>query len=769
MPTILKRIQSLLISFAALSASIFSGGAALTPEEFEPRAAEAGDYCRFVDPFIGTGGVPWCSGNVFPGAFYPFGSVKLSPDACLFNGKRLFGWGTAAYYYGDSRLLGFSHTRLSGAGASDLGHFRVTPVGENADCADRLSKPLRFSHKNEEASPGYYRVYLKDVGCTAELTASARVGVHRYTFGGSSDARLLIDSTSLLDKGSVKEGSVCVDAARGEITGGGRICSSLSSRYGGLTAYYAAKFDRPFKSFATWGDGGRTEGARSARGDDCGAEANFGNLEGKSVELKLAISYVSVENARENLEAETGGLDFDAVRRKAVSAWNSYLSRIDIRTSDPKIKTIFYTALYRSAAGPAAYSDVNGEYRFFDGGVGTAEGFTFRSDMSLWDTFRTAHPLYTLIAPEIQTDSLKSLVAMARAAGVLPRWPSGTGCTGCMFGSPADMVIAESYLKGTTDFDAETAFEYMKLASDASVPGRPCRDGAEEYNALGYVSTEYNKSVSRTLEYSRADYSIALFARALGKTDDAEKYFEKSKNYKNLFDEKTKYFRGKDAEGKWSVPFSPRVTTYYDEILPIKFASPYCEGSAAHWRWAVPQDAEGLVSLFGDEKYFTEELEKFMRGTARRVCPLDPGAMFWLGNEHDFHAPYLFGDAGRPDLTQKWVRFVLDRKFGDGPDGLDGNDDFGATSAWYVWSATGLFPVAGTDEYWIGSPNVDCATIRLGSGGMLRIIAENQSKENVYVERVEINGRAVKGPRIAHDVIAGGGTIRFFMSARPAL
>ncbi len=764
---ILRKLQSVVLIFVIFFSSLFTTGTLsknVTMPDTEPS-----EYGQWVNPFIGTGGYPWVCGNLFPGAVSPFGAVKLSPDTVTPNGKNLFNWATAGYYYGDTYLLGFSHTRLSGTGSRSMGHFRVTPSVGGRDPADRLSRPLVFSHDNEVATAGFYAVYLPGISCMAEMTATEHVGVHRYTFGTEKDAHVFIDATSFLDGGYATEGNIKIDSETGEISGEARVFSGFTGRYGGLKAYFVAEFDLPFESSATWSGDESAEGRQETSGDDCGADLNFGNIKDQPLELKLAISFVSVKNARENLEAEAGGLDFEEVRATVRGAWDSRLSSIDIETDDDKIKTVFYTALYHSMIMPSTYTDVNGEYLGFNGTVGTAQDFTYLSDMSIWDTFRTTHPLYILIAPDIQRDCLKSLVRMARIGGTLPRWPSGGGYTGSMFGSPADMVVAESYLKEITDFEAEEAYEYMKKTSETAVDGAESRYCVEEYNTYGYVPADVSKrSVSYTLEYAWADGSISLLAEALGKTDDADYYKSKSMRYKNIFDSETKYFRGKNSDGSWVKPFSPYITSFYDDALSGTIAEAYCEGSARHWRWTAVQDTEGLIELFGGADYFVSELEDFMEDASQSLGAMDPGSGFWLGNEHDFHTPYLFNDAGHPELTQKWARWALAERFGTDSNGLDGNEDGGALSSWYVWSAIGLYPAAGTDRYWIGSPNVDSAAINLSGGKTLTVIAENQSDENVYVQQVTLNGVKLDSPTLTHSRIAGGGTLIFTMGSKPA-
>jgi predicted alpha-1,2-mannosidase len=729
-----------------------------------------GELGRWVAPFIGTGGIPWASGMLFPGATAPFGMVRLSPDTTFPGGANLFKCGTAGYYYGHNYLWGFSHTRLSGTGAVDLGHFRVTPATGSVNPDDRLKKPIYFSHKQEVATAGYYAVNLPTINCLAELTATTHVGVHRYTFGSGKDAHILIDATSFLAGGHATEGRVNILPSAQEIEGEGRVLTDFASRYGGLKGYFVARFNKPFVSFSTWSNGVNVADRLEISGDDAGADINFGNIKNQPVEIKIGISFVSLENARLNLDAEAGSLDFEGVRNAARQAWETWLSRINIETADPEIKTIFYTALYHAMIMPTDFTDVNRQYLGFKSQIGVADDFTYRTDMSIWDTYRTEHPLLILIAPEIQRDCLISLVRMARIGGTLPRWPSGSGYTGSMFGTPADMVISESYLKGITGFETDEAYEYMKLTSIEKGPsGADVRDGNPDCIAYGYCPNDsMEESVSRTLEYAWADGSIALLAEALGKISDATFFRDKSMAYKNLFNPETKYFQPRNADGLWQEPFYPNITSYYDDILPEKIAKAYCEGGPRHWRWTAPLDPAGLIALFGSAGYFVSELDKFMEDASGTRGAIDPGPGYWLGNEHDMHAPYLFDEAGRPDLTQKWVRWALDSRFGTGPDGLDGNDDCGATSSWYVFSAIGLYPVAGSDRYWIGAPIVDKAEVNMGGGKTLTVITENQSLDNMYVQKVTLNGTKLSFPSLKHADIMDGGTLVFTMGPMPA-
>ncbi len=749
---LIRIIVAVFVSLETAFSCLFGG---VAPKQIEMPTVELSEKCSYVDPFIGTGGIPWASAMLSPAATVPFGAVRLGPDTSFIGGAYIFKTNTSGYYYEHGHIKGFSHSRLSGTGAEDYGCFRVTPaVGKNK------AGVMPYSHSKEVASPGYYAVYLPSVGCLAEMTADTHTGIHRYSFFDNDDARLFIDITSGAARDTGKDGYVRYDSDRGMIFGGCILYGTFAGRYDGLPAYFAAKTDKPVVSYKINDDA-----------SDCSIDLNFGSLENGSVELKLAISFVSEENALLNLETETNNLTFDDVRENACSKWEERLSSISIDTKDEEIKKIFYTALYHSMIMPTDFTDVNGEYLGFDKEAHVAEGFTYRTDMSIWDTCRTTHPLYTLIASEIQSDCLKSLVDMAdRGYGVIPRWPMGAGHTSSMIGDPSNIIITESYLKGYRDFDVEAAFGYMKNSSDNEVK-KDGRRFVEEYNKYGFVPNDINnadKSVSRTLEYSWADNAIAVLAEALGKTEDAQKYAEKAMYYKNTFNPETKYFQARNADGSFVKNFSPYVTSFYDALLTVKYAACYCEGSARQWRWSAMHDIDGMIDLFGSDEYFVSELEDFMEDATPSRAAIDPSHGFWIGNQHDIHTPYLFADAGRSDLTQKWVRWTLKERFSTDIDGLDGNDDGGTLSSWYIFSALGFYPLAGTDKYWIGSPNVDGAEIRLSNGNTLSVTVNNQSDENVYVESVTLNGKTLDDIYVTHEQLINGGELVFNMSATPA-
>ena len=742
---LIRVFVSMFLTLEMTFSGLFAG---VLVKPYDMPETETGEYTQYVDPFVGTGGTPWTAGMLSPAATVPFGSVRLGPDTSFIGGAYIVKTNTSGYYYEHGHIKGFSHSRLSGTGAEDYQMFRVTPAIGSADAG-----VLAYSHLYESAVPGYYSVYLPSIDCFAEFTADVHTGIHRYTFGKASDARLYIDVTSTAGNYGAGKGEVKVE--NGMIMGSAELGAAFSSRYDGLPVYFVAIPDKEIKSYEIKGNA-----------DDLGIDINFGDIAGQPLEMKVGISFISCENALENLEAEAGELSFDEVRRNALADWEEALSVIDMESEDEEIKTVFYTALYHSMIMPTNFTDVNGEYLGFDKEVHVAEGFTYRTDLSLWDTCRTTHSLYTLIEPEVQYDCLNSLVEMAKAGGAIPRWAQGAGYAGSMLGDPANIVITESYLKGYTDFDVETAYSYMKHSSEVK-DTKVGRDYVDLYNQYGYVPDDLapgDESVARTIEYSWEDGAIAALAEALGYEEDAAKYYAKSMYYKNTFNPETKYFQARNSDGTYVWNFSPYITSFYDAVMIEKFADCYCEGSARQWRWNALQDIDGMIELFGGEEYFVSELNDFMEDASVNRAAIDPGHGFWVGNQHDIHTPYLFSNAGRADLTQKWVRWTLSERFSSDIDGLDGNDDGGTLSAWYVFSAMGFYPLAGTDKYWIGSPNIDSAVVTLANGKTLEIEAVNQSADNVYVESVTLNGVELEGTYVTHAQLMEGGRLTFVMS-----
>ena len=744
MMRVLRVLLSVILMLEALFAGGFSGGGVKTDV---PRP-ETGEFAGKVDLFTGTGGYPWMCGMLSPAAAAPFGCVRLGPDTCAAGGIAKVKTNTSGYYYEHGHIRGFSMSRLSGTGARDYGMFRVTPA------AGDLARPaaLTYSHKNESAVPGYYAVYLPGAAALCEMTATAHAGLQRYTFRTDKTASLYLDAGSSISEGGAKDGSAALLPSGRALTAQVTLTGAFSERYGGLKVWLYAEWD--------------ADASPELSADGTGVTLRFGSIKNKSVTLKSAISFVSAENAAENLRAEVGEKTFDEVYAGTAAEWEERLSAVRVQ-ADADTEKVFYTTLYNTMLMPTDFTDASGEYLGFDGKAHVAEGYTYRTDLSLWDTCRNVHSLYTLIAPDVQADCLLSMLEMASQGGSLPRWAMGAGDAGSMFGDPANIVFAESYLKGL-QFDVEKAYRYAALSAEGQAKARVQREAAGTYNEYGYLPDDLveSYSVSKTLEYAWEDAATAVLASAAGDENGAALYGARAMNYKNLWDPETGYFRAKNSDGSWG-RLNPNVTSFVDDVFGTDLFSSYCEGSARQWRWSAIHDIDGMIELFGSPEYFVSELNDFMGDASLARGAVDPGAGYWIGNEHDMHCAYLFNNAGRPDLTQKWVRWTLANRFAAGPDGLDGNDDGGALSAWYVFSALGFYPVAGTDRYWVGSPCVNAAEIAVGAGNTLRVTVINQSESNVYVKSVTLNGAPLAEPFLTHAQLASGGELVFTMSDTP--
>ncbi len=728
-----------------------------------------GPLGQWVNPFVGTGGIPWVCGHNFPGAMVPFGMVRLGPEtmSTLLRKRAL---NTSGYYYGDDQILGFSHTRLNGTGATDGGHFLIVPTQESLQPKSyRLGHTLGFSHSQETASPGYYSVKLPRIDAQVELTATPRVGVHRYTFNQGANPHLLIDVMNALGGKKSSEGSLLVRPEAKEVAGSVRTFGTFSGRHGGIKVYFVAQFSQPFTTFQTWENDSVFPGKTNATGDRIAVDLGFGSQKSPTViTLQLAISYVSLENARGNLKAEAEKRGFDEIQAAARDAWEKKLSLISLQGGSKKQRSIFYTALYRTFQMPTVFNDANGDYLGFDQKVHRVDDYQYFTDLSLWDTFRTVHPLYTLIAPRDQRNMMVSLVKMLEQGGWLPRWPAGAGYSNSMLGTPADIVIADTYLKGIRDFDIQKAYQGMRITALGPTPKGSAfsgRKGISDYLKYQYCPSDLmDESVSRTLEFGWSDHAISQLAESLGYRADAKLFGDHARFYQNLWNPKTHYFQPRDTQGKFGEPFNPLLLTYLDRGK--KLTKDYVEGSALQWRWAVPYDPKGLIALFPNQETFVEELNQFFSKSDPAMGAWNPGPYYWHGNQPDIAAAYLFNDANRPDLTQKWSRWILDNKYGDGPTGLDGNDDGGTLSAWYVLSALGLYPMAGSDIYQLGGPLFEKAEITM-NGKPLRILTENHAENHHYVDKVTLNGKVLNRSWIRHGEIADGGTLLFHRSANP--
>ncbi len=717
-----------------------------------------------VDPFIGTGGVPWTCAYNFPGVSLPFGMMRLSPEtsSMLINEKAL---NTSGYFYGDNKIIGFSHTRLVGTGATDGGHFLVFPLADDTQLPENPSDlSYKYSHKNELAFPGYYSMEFPDQGIKTELTGTHRVGFHRYTFSNSENPSILLNITHALGDKRSEDGYLNVLNDH-EIEGHVRTFGSFAGRYGGIKVYFAARFSTPIKNYKTWENGKIAEKAENYEGDTLITLLQFNQ---PVIELKLAISHVSIANAWENLEREVNDKSFEIVQEEGIQTWEDRLSSIKLSGGTPEQHTNFYTALYRSFQMPTIFNDENGQYIGFDKQIHRADDFQYFTDMSIWDTFRNVHPLYTLIAADNQRDMIVSLIKMAKQGGWLPRWPSGNGYTNSMLGSASDIVISEAYQKGICDFDVQSAYDNMKKIAIASTPKGSAysgRDGNDDCVKYGYCPADLmDEAVSRTLEFAWSDYSISLLAEQLGYQDDAKWFYEKSMLYKNVWNPETQFFHPKNTDGSFLEAFKPLLLTYVDSHE--KYTNDYVEGSAMQWRWAPFFDGPGLIKLFKSEDYFVNELDNFFAKSDPKIGHWYPGSYYWHGNEPDIHSAYLFNYVNRPDLTQKWIRWTLDNKYTNRYDGLDGNDDAGTLSAWFIFSSLGFYPIAGTDVYLTGAPIFESAKINM-TGKTVEILTDNYSPENKYVKNIWLNGELLNRTWFKHDEIKNGGTLKFEMSNTP--
>ncbi|NLV42143.1 MAG: glycoside hydrolase family 92 protein [Candidatus Hydrogenedentes bacterium] len=719
-----------------------------------------------VNVFSGTGNAFWMCGHNTPAAATPFGMVRLGPDtvSMLVEKPAL---NRSGYFYGDNRTTGFSHTRLVGADAQEGGVFRVFPT-----VASRLKKvtapgrKTKFSHRDEKGFPGYYAVKLPAEGVLAEMTATPRSGAHRYTFSGADPAVLLLDVTSSIGDRRCENGTVSILPGAGEVEGACRLYGSFSGRYDGLDVFFAARSSVPFSAHGTRIREQVKMGAVQAAGNELGILLQYPPSV-RQVELRVGISYVSIANARANLDAEAPpATAFPVLVKGARDAWEAYLGRIRVKGGTETQQRILHTALYRTAMMPTLFTDVTGEYMGFDKAVHRAEGFTYYTDFSLWDTFRTAHPLYNLVAPGETGDFMRSLLEMAKAGGAFPRWPSGAGYTNCMFGTPADAVVSEAWLKGIRGFDIEAAYTILRQTA-TSGPPEGCRfagrGGLQDYLQYGYCPTDkMRKAVSATLEYAWEDHALSLLAGALGKEDDAREFARRAQFYRNLWNPATRFFQPRDSQGRFTEPFEPLALSYTD--FKQKYTKDFVEGSPMQWRWCVPHDPEGLVSLFGGPQRFVPELESFMEKTRKKTGAWHPGSHYWHGNEHHLNAAYLFNHAGRRDLTQKWVRRILDTKYADDYVGVDGNDDGGTLSSWYVLSALGIYPIAGTVTYELGIPLFDEAVVDIGGGKTLKVTAENNAPGDMRVREVTAGGTPVETATLTHDQLMAANELRFVLT-----
>jgi predicted alpha-1,2-mannosidase len=740
--------------------------------------ADEQELVRYVNPLVGTRDM----GHCYPGATVPFGMVQLSPDTDTVPYSTGAGYNPAVYrycagyQYDDPTIVGFSHTHFNGTGHSDLGDFLIMPtIGPlqwEPGTADHPEQGYRsrFSHARESASPGFYAVRLDDYGIQAELTASTRVGMHRYTFPASEEAHIILDLVHGIYNydGKVIWAFIRVENAT-LVTGFRQTNGWARTRY----VYFALAFSKPIESFnlvdekqqvykGFWRKWDQNHDFPEMAGQKVKAAFHFSTREGEHIMLKMALSSVSTEGAVRNL-AEIPDWNFDRVRSQAAGDWQQELGKIRINGSENQ-KRVFYTSLYHTFLSPITYMDVDGQYRGLDQNIHQASGFTNYTIFSLWDTYRALHPLLTLIQSARTGDMIRSMLAHYDQSvhHLLPVWSHYANENWCMIGYHAVPVIADAYLKGIRGFDAEKAFE----ACVSSATYGPY-DGLSAYMELGYVPASSNtSSASKTLEYAYDDFSLAAFARALGKTEPAALFTRRARSFERVFDLQTGFARARNADGSWATPFDPLDT--HDPS--------FIEGNAWNYSFYVPHDVARLIELMGGSQRFTERLdalftmelpEKYYART-EDIEKVGLIGNYVHGNEPSHHVPYLYCYAGSPWKTQEKIHLITRTMYRDAPDGLCGNDDCGQMSAWYIFSALGFYPVCpGTNEYVIGSPCIPEAAISLGEGKQLTMKALGLSQQNIYIQSVELNGKPWNKTYLRHEDLVQGGEIIFRMGPKP--
>jgi len=739
------------------------------------------DYTQFVNPMIGTSKM----GHTFPGATAPFGMVQLSPQTnfeVMHNDDGTYNTATyeycAGYQYRDSTIIGFSHTNFSGTGHSDLGDFLVMPtVGK------LVLHPLKtkdgskgfyssFSHDKESASPGYYKVDLDSYGIKAELTASDRVGFHQYTFPKSEDAHIILDMVYNVYHHDNKNVWTFIRVENDSTITGYRQTKGWARD---RKVFFAAKFSKPFKSYGHKKyddikyDGfyrrfDQEENFPEMAGQDLRAYFNFDASEEERIKLKFALSSVSSAGAMKNLMAEIPHWDFEKTKAETKAKWNAELSKIEVNTMTPEDKITFYTALYHTNLSPIIYEDVDSQYRGLDQNIHTSEDFTNYTIFSLWDTYRALHPLFNITQPQRNNDMIQSMLAHHDQSvhNMLPIWSHYANENWCMIGYHATSVIADAMTKHVGSFDLDRALQ-------ASVNTANVRyfEGLGDYIDYKYVPDDKShSSVSKTLEYAYNDWCIAQMAKQVGNTSVQQEFTERSKYYENVYDPNIGFMRPKLSDGTFRKDFDPMDT----------HGQGFIEGNAWNYGLYVPQDIDHMISMMGGKKRFTQHLDSLFtmeiadKYIERHEDITRDGIIgnYVHGNEPGHHIPYLYNWTGHPEKTQSRVRMIMNTMYGPTVEGLCGNDDAGQMSAWYIFSSLGFYPVTpGSPNYALGSPLVKEAKIHLDNGKTLTITAKNQSKENVYVKRVLVNGTIVKNHQISHSDIRNGGEIVFEMSKKP--
>ena len=700
------------------------------------------DYTQYVDPFIGAAD----NGHTFPGACRPFGMIQTSPVTGA------VGWRYCSeYMYADSIIWGFTQTHLNGTGCMDLGDILVMPfTGERHRTWDAYRSS--FSKTSENATPGYYTVTLDQAKVKAELTATTHAALHRYTYEQADSASILIDlqhGAAWNEKQYHSQVNSCEVNWENDSTLTGHVNNKV---WVDQDYYFVMQFSRPVIDHFELPMAETEKGKRLV--------ASFNIQPGEEVLMKVALSTTGVEGAKANMAAEVPGWDFEGIRTAAKADWNSYLSRIEVEGTDEE-KTNFYTSFYHALIQPNEISDVDGRYRNAADSVVNATGGKFYSTFSLWDTYRAAHPFYTLMVPERVDGFINSLVDQAEVQGYLPIWGLWGKENFCMVANHGVSVVAEAYAKGFRGFDAERAFNAIKQTQTVS---HPLKSNWENYMKYGYFPTDLTEaeSVSSTLESVYDDYAAADMAKRMGKTEDAAYFARRADFYKNLFDSSTQFMRPKKSDGTWKSPFNPSQIGHAESV-----GGDYTEGNAWQYTWHVQHDVPGLIALFGGEEPFLNKLDSLftlkLETTQADVTGLI--GQYAHGNEPSHHVTYLYALAGRPERTQELIREIFDTQYSPKPNGLCGNDDCGQMSAWYMFSAMGFYPVNPVSgEYVFGAPQLPEFVLHLADGKTFTIKAEGLSEANKYVKSITLNGEPYTKNFISHADIVKGGTLVYQMT-----
>ena len=699
------------------------------------------EYAQYVNPLIGTD----FTGNTYPGAQVPFGSIQLSPDNGLPGWNRISG-----YYYPDSTIAGFSHTHLSGTGAGDLYDIMFMPVTRPyKDAEPPLGIHSSFSHNDEFASAGYYRVLLKDYNINVELTATERCGIQRYTFPKAESSIFLNLKKAMNWDFTLDSYIEVVDSCT---IRGYRISQGWSPEQ---HVYFQTRFSRPFddyqidKTDITTKEKGKIGTAYIARFD-------FNTEKDEEILVTTALSGVSMEGAALNLQTEAPKDDFDYYYAQAVSNWNTQLGKIKIEGGSTDDQTVFYTALYHSMLAPTIYSDVDGSYMGADRKIHKAEGWTNYSTFSLWDTFRASHPLFTYTQPERANEMIKGFLEFYKQSGALPLWNLYGWETNMMIGYHAVPVIVDAYLKGVGDFDPELALEACVASAN-----RDDYHGIGEYKSMGYVPA-CATAASTTLEYAYDDYCIARMAEKMGKADIAQEFYKRSENYRNVFNPASSFMQPRDEKGNFAKDF--KAETYTEDI---------CESNGWQYFWSVQHNIDDLIRLVGGEERFAQRLDSMFTYTpaSDEELPIFSTGMigqYAHGNEPSHHVIYLYNKVKQPWKTQQYAAKVMHELYTNEPGGLCGNEDCGQMSAWFVFSAMGFYPVDPiSGQYEIGTPMFPRVELKLANGKTFTVSAPAVSRENIYIQSVKVNGEPYKKSYLTHDLIMSGATVEFEMGAAP--